>query len=62
MQPHGNRITDETYKQWLLKTMTVDEYNGSSTLDRRLVLSHFEQEAEQHVNVAEGVFVLYRGE
>ena len=56
------RITDETYKQWLLEAITVDEYNRTSALDRRLLLSHFEQEAEQHVNVAEGVFVLYRGE
>jgi hypothetical protein len=64
--PPWERLTDEAYKEWLLRAMTVDEYNGASVRDRRGLLSDFEREAEQrqrqHVNVAEGVFVLYRGD
>jgi hypothetical protein len=42
-----DRITDETYKSWLLEAMTIEDYNGSSPRDRRLLLSDFEQQQQQ---------------
>ena len=42
-----DRITDETYKSWLLEAMTIEDYNGSSPRDRRGLLSDFQQRQQQ---------------
>jgi len=45
--PPWDRLTDVTYKSWLLEAMTVEEYNASTPRDRRLLLSDFEQRQQQ---------------
>ena len=47
MSTPWDRLDDEAYKKWLLRAMTVDEYNGASVRDRRGLSSDFEREAEQ---------------
>jgi len=41
-----DRLTDDTYKSWLLEAMTVEEYNASTVRDRRGLLSDFEQQQQ----------------
>jgi len=48
-----DRLTDDTYKSWLLEAMTVEEYNASTVRDRRGLLSDFEQQQQQqHTHVS----------
>ena len=42
-----DRLTDDSYRQWLEKAMTPEEYNRSSVRERRGLLTDFETDSVQ---------------
>ncbi len=47
MTTRWEQISDEAYKQWLLKAMEVDEFNGLTPVEKRTLLTQFEQQQQQ---------------
>ena len=47
MASRWDRITDDTYKSWLLEDMTAEEYIGLGPVERRTLRTQFQQQQQQ---------------